>query len=148
MYKRILVATDGSNLSKKAICAAFDMAAVLGAQVYIVQVIPKFVQAYFDSSYYASTKGEIKKMEMSWEQKVQKSLDALIKWAHTKQVDVKTVIVKSYLVSDAILKTAKKSNIDLIVMASHGRHGLKRLLLGSETLQVLTHSDIPVLVIR
>ena len=148
MYKRILVATDGSNLSKKAVRAAFDMAAALGAQVTIVQVIPKFVQAYFDSSYYTSTKGEIEKMEMSWEQKAQKSLDALIKSANTKQVDVKTAIVKSYLVSDAILKTAKKSNIELIVMASHGRHGLKRLLLGSETLQVLTHSDIPVLVIR
>jgi len=148
MYKKILVATDGSNLSKKAVRAAFDMAAALGAQVTIVQVIPKFVQAYFDSSYYTSTKGEIEKMEMSWEQKAQKSLDALIKSANTKQVDVKTAIVKSYLVSDAILKTAKKSNIELIVMASHGRHGLKRLLLGSETLQVLTHSDIPVLVIR
>ena len=148
MYKKILVATDGSNLSKKAVRAAFDMAAALGAQVTIVQVIPKFVQAYFDSSYYTSTKGEIEKMEMSWEQKAQKSLDALIKSANTKQVDVKAVIVKSYLVSDAILKTAKKSNIELIVMASHGKHGLKRLLLGSETLQVLTHSDIPVLVIR
>jgi nucleotide-binding universal stress UspA family protein len=148
MYKRILVATDGSNFSKKAIRAAFDMAAVLGAQLYIVQVIPKFVQAYFDSSYDGSTRGEIEKVERSWEQKVQKSLDAVIKSANTKQVDVKTAIVKSYLVSDAILKTARKSNVDLIVMASHGRHGLKRLLLGSETLQVLTHSDIPVLVIR
>jgi nucleotide-binding universal stress UspA family protein len=148
MYKRILVATDGSSFSKKAIRAGFDMAAALGAQVYVVQVIPKFVQAYFDSSYYDSTKGEMEKMERSWEQKAQKSLDAVIKSANTKQVEAKTTFVKSYLVSDAILKAAKKSNIDLIVMASHGRHGLKRLLLGSETLQVLTHSDIPVLVIR
>ena len=148
MYKKLLVATDGSNLSKKAVRAAFDVAAALGAKVYIVQVIPKFVQAYFDSSYYASTKGEIDKMEKSWEQKAQKSLDALIKSANTKQVDVKTAIVKSYLVSDAILNVARKSNVDLIVMASHGRHGLKRLLLVSETLQVLTHSDIPVLVVR
>lgn len=148
MYKRILVATDGSNLSKKAVCAAFDMAAALGAQIYVIRVVPKFVQAYFDSSYYASTKDDIEQVEKSWEQKAQKSLDALIKSVNTKQVDVKTAITKSYLVSDAILKVARKSNIDLIVMASHGRHGLKRLLLGSETLQVLTHSDIPVLVIR
>jgi nucleotide-binding universal stress UspA family protein len=75
-------------------------------------------------------------------------LDALVKSANKKQVDVQTTIIKSYLVSDAILKVARKSNVDLIVMASHGRHGLKRLLLGSETLQVLTHSDIPVLVVR
>lgn len=148
MYKRILVATDGSNLSKKAVRSAFDMAAALDAQIYVVRVLPRFVQAYFDSSYYASTKSDIEKIEKSWEQKAQKSLDALIKSVTAKKVDVKTTIVKSYLVSEAILKVARKSKIDLIVMASHGRHGLKRLLLGSETLQVLTHSDIPVLVIR
>ena len=148
MYKRILAATDGSSLSTKAVRAACDLAAALGAQVTIVHVLPKFVQAYFGSSNDASPTSEIEKMERSLEQKVQKSLDVLVRSANAKQVDVKTIIIKSYLVSDAILKVARKSNIDLIVMASHGRHGLKRLLLGSETLQVLTHSDIPVLVVR
>jgi len=52
------------------------------------------------------------------------------------------------VVSDAIIATAKKQKADLIVMASHGRKGIKRLLLGSETQQVLTHSHIPVLVLR
>jgi nucleotide-binding universal stress UspA family protein len=148
MYKRILVATDGSNLSKKAVRAAFDMAAVLGAQIHVVRVVPKFVQAFLDSGYDASSKDEIKQAEKSSEQKAQKLLDALVNSFNTKQVEVKTTIVRSYLVSDAILRVARKSNIDLIVMASHGRHGLRRLLLGSETLQVLTHSDIPVLVVR
>lgn len=148
MYKNILVATDGSDFSKKAVRAAFDVAAALGAQVCIVHVLPKFVQAYFESDNNASPASEIESMERSMEQKAQKSLDVLIKASNTKQVDVKTTIIKSYVVSDAILKVARKSNIDLIVMASHGRHGLKRLLLGSETLQVLTHSDIPVLVVR
>jgi nucleotide-binding universal stress UspA family protein len=145
MYKRILVATDGSNLSKKAVRAASDMAVALGAQIHIVRVVPRFVQAYLDSSYYMSTKNDIEKY---WEQKAQKSLDALIKSVISKDIEVKTSVVKSFLVSEAILKIAKKSNIDLIVMASHGRNGVKRLLLGSETLQVLTHSDIPVLVVR
>lgn len=145
MYKRILVATDGSNLSKKAVRAASDMAVALGAQIHIVRVVPRFVQAYLDSSYYMSTKND---MEKYWEQKAQKSLDALIKSVISKDIEVKTSVVKSFLVSEAILKIAKKSNIDLIVMASHGRNGVKRLLLGSETLQVLTHSDIPVLVVR
>ena len=145
MYKRILVATDGSNLSKKAVRAASDMAVVLGAQIHVVRVVPRFVQAYLDSSYYMSTKNDIEKY---WEQRAQKSLDALIKSVISKDIEVKTSVVKSFLVSEAILKIAKKSNIDLIVMASHGRNGVKRLLLGSETLQVLTHSDIPVLVVR
>ena len=52
------------------------------------------------------------------------------------------------IVSDAIIAAARKSKVDLIVMASHGRRGLKRLLLGSETQQVLTHSSVPVLVLR
>ena len=51
-------------------------------------------------------------------------------------------------VSDALIATAKKQKVDLIVMASHGRRGIKRLLLGSETQQVLTHASIPVLVLR
>ena len=148
MYKRILVATDGSNLSKKAVRAASDMAVALGAKIHIVRVVPRFVQAYLDSSYYMSTKNDIEKIEKYWEQKAQKSLDALIKSVISKDIEVKTSVVKSFLVSEAILKIAKKSNIDLIVMASHGRNGVKRLLLGSETLQVLTHSDIPVLVVR
>ena len=60
----------------------------------------------------------------------------------------KAVTVRSDLVSDAIISAAKKHKADLIVMASHGRRGIKRLLLGSETQLVLTHSHIPVLVLR
>jgi nucleotide-binding universal stress UspA family protein len=56
--------------------------------------------------------------------------------------------VKSDLIAESIIATAKRSKCDLIVMASHGRKGLKRLLLGSETQHVLTHSTIPVLVLR
>jgi len=63
-------------------------------------------------------------------------------------VKVKPVTVKSDLVSEAIISAAKRNKCDLIVMASHGRRGIKRLLLGSETQQVLTHSHIPVLVLR
>ena len=63
-------------------------------------------------------------------------------------VEVKAVLAKSDLVAEAIIAAAKKHKCDLIVMASHGRKGLKRLLLGSETQHVLTHSHIPVLVLR
>ena len=57
-------------------------------------------------------------------------------------------MVKSDIVSDALISAAKKYKVDLIVMASHGRRGIKRLLLGSETQQVLTHASVPVLVLR
>jgi nucleotide-binding universal stress UspA family protein len=75
-------------------------------------------------------------------------LDKVAKDAKAKQVAVKTVVVKSDSVSDALVAAAKKNKVDLIVMASHGRKGIKRLLLGSETQQVLTHTTIPVLVVR
>jgi nucleotide-binding universal stress UspA family protein len=63
-------------------------------------------------------------------------------------VTVKAVVAKSDLVAEAVISAAKKHKCDLIVMASHGRKGIKRLLLGSETQHVLTHSHIPVLVLR
>ena len=65
-----------------------------------------------------------------------------------KGVKVKAILSKADVVSDALIAAAKKHNADLIVMASHGRKGIKRMLLGSETHQVLTHSHIPVLVLR
>ena len=68
--------------------------------------------------------------------------------AGKRDVKAKGVTVRSDLVSDAIIAAAKKHKVDLVVMASHGRKGIKRLLLGSETQQVLTHCGVPVLVIR
>jgi nucleotide-binding universal stress UspA family protein len=68
--------------------------------------------------------------------------------ARAAGVEAKAVVVRSDLVADAVAAAAKKHKCDLIVMASHGRRGLKRLLLGSETQHVLTHGTIPVLVLR
>jgi nucleotide-binding universal stress UspA family protein len=63
-------------------------------------------------------------------------------------VKAKAAISRSDLVAESILATVKKNKCDLVVMASHGRKGLKRILLGSETQHVLTHSTVPVLVLR
>ena len=68
--------------------------------------------------------------------------------AEGKGVKAKAVVSRSDIVSDAIIAAAKKQKADLVVMASHGRKGIKRLLLGSETQQVLTHCHVPVLVLR
>ena len=69
-------------------------------------------------------------------------------WERYAWIKARAITVKSDLVSDAIIAAARKQKCDLIVMASHGRRGVKRLLLGSETQQVLTHSQVPVLVLR
>lgn len=147
MYERILVATDGSTLSKKAVTSAIALAATCGAELIALKVVPRYPQAYFEGSIPLEA-SEISRIEKQWTEAAQAQLNALQKTAKTKGVTAKAITVKSDVVSDAIIATAKKQKADLIVMASHGRKGIKRLLLGSETQQVLTHSHIPVLVLR
>ncbi|WP_312260584.1 universal stress protein [Limnohabitans sp.] len=147
MYKRILVATDGSALSKKAVASAIALAATCGAELVALKVVPRYPQAYFEGSIPLSA-DEISRVETQWTESARVQLAAVEKAAKAKGVETKVVTVKSDVVSDAIIAAAKKQNVDLIVMASHGRKGIKRLLLGSETQQVLTHSHTPVLVLR
>ena len=75
-------------------------------------------------------------------------VEAIAKLGHKKGIEVKPLTVRSDVVSDAVLATVEKLDCDLVVMASHGRRGVKRLLLGSETQQVLTHAKIPVLILK
>ena len=147
MYKRILVATDGSALSKKAVASAIALAATCGAELVALKVVPRYPQAYFEGSIPLSA-DEISRVETQWTESARVQLAAVEKAAKAKGVETKVVTIKSDVVSDAIIAAAKKQNADLIVMASHGRKGIKRLLLGSETQQVLTHSHTPVLVLR
>lgn len=147
MYKKILVATDGSTLSKKAVSTAIDLAALCGAELVAVKIIPRYPQSYFEGGL-ALQATEVSRVEKQWAEDGQSIVDAVQQAALVKGVKTKAVTVKSDLVSDAIIAAAKKHKCDLIVMASHGRRGIKRLLLGSETQLVLTHSHVPVLVLR
>jgi nucleotide-binding universal stress UspA family protein len=147
MYQRILVATDGSTLAKKAVNSAIGLAQLCGAELVALKVVPRYPQSYFEGGL-ALPASDIAKIEKQWAEHGQAVVDAVVKAAKAKGVTAKAQVVKSDLVSDAIIATAKKNKCDLIVMASHGRKGIKRLLLGSETQQVLTHSHIPVLVLR
>ncbi len=147
MYKRILVATDGSKLSKKAVASAIGLAASCKAELWAIQVVPPYPIAYFEGGM-AVDSSEIKRVEALWVKKAQAVLDLVTKAAAAKGVQGRTLVSKSDMVSHAIIHAAEKNNCDLIVMASHGRRGIKRLLLGSETQHVLTHSSTPVLVLR
>ena len=147
MYQRILVATDGSTLSKKAVTSAIALAALTGAELVALKVVPRYPQSYFEGGL-ALQAAEVGRVEKQWAENGQAIVDAVQKTALAKGVTTKAITVKSDLVSDAVIAAAKKYKCDLIVMASHGRRGIKRLLLGSETQQVLTHSHVPVLVLR
>jgi len=147
MYRRILVATDGSNLSKKAVGHAVGLAAACGADQVALQVVPRYPHSYFEGAV-ALSAADIARVESQWVEAAQATLALVAQQAKAKSVACKTVTAKSDVVSEAIIAAAKKHKADLIVMASHGRKGIKRLLLGSETQQVLTHAPTPVLVLR
>lgn len=147
MYKKILVATDGSTLSKKAVANAIELAASLGAELVALKVVPRYPQSYFEGGL-ALQAAEVERVEAQWASEGQAIVDAVKQAAEGQGVKAKAVTARSDVVSDAIIAAAKKHKCDLVVMASHGRKGVKRLLLGSETQQVLTHSHVPVLVLR
>ncbi|ADV01051.1 universal stress protein [Alicycliphilus denitrificans] len=147
MYKRILIATDGSPLSETAVQTGLSLAGLTGASVIALKVVPRYPRSYFDGGLPVDA-AEVKRIEKQWSDAAQELVNKVKLRGSNEGVSVKAVVAKSDLVAEAVIAAAKKHNCDLIVMASHGRKGLKRLLLGSETQHVLTHSHIPVLVLR
>jgi nucleotide-binding universal stress UspA family protein len=147
MYKRILVATDGSKLSNAAVAHAIGLANITGAEVVALKVVPRYPQTYFEGGV-ALAAAEVERIEKQWQDEALEAVNAVKAAGQKVEVKVKPVTVKSDLIAEAIIAAAKRNKVDLIVMASHGRKGIKRLLLGSETQQVLTHSTVPVLVLR
>ncbi|MET3440318.1 nucleotide-binding universal stress UspA family protein [Variovorax paradoxus] len=147
MFKRILVATDGSTLSKKAVTSAIALAVQHDADLVALTVVPHYPKSYFDGAMSYSPE-DIGRIEKQWAEKARTMLDTVKARAEQSGVRIKTATANSDLVAESIVAAAKKHKSDLIVMASHGRKGIKRLLLGSETQHVLTHSMLPVLVLR
>jgi nucleotide-binding universal stress UspA family protein len=147
MYQKILVATDGTSLSKKAVRSAVALAAALQAELVAMYVVPRYPVSYFEGGITVSTQ-DVARIETQWAEEGQAIVDAVQQAAQAQGVKAKAIVSKSDLVAEAIMATARKHKCDLIVMASHGRKGFKRILLGSETQHVLTHSSVPVLVLR
>lgn len=147
MYRCILVATDGSDLCAKAVDSAIAMAVLAGAQLVALRVVAHYQQVFFEGALPPNVE-DVDQIEKEWVEGGQITVNIVKSAAEAKGVKTTAVVVKSGVVSEAIIQTAALHQCDLIVMASHRRSGLKRLLLGSETLNVLTHSTTPVLVLR
>jgi nucleotide-binding universal stress UspA family protein len=147
MFKKILITTDGSDLARKAVDSGIELASSLNARVVFLRVVPRYPTAYFEGAVVLNP-ADISRIEDQWNSQAQNSLNEACEVALRHAVKATAVTVKSDLIAESVIATAKKQKCDVIVMASHGYKGLKRLLLGSETLNVLTHSHIPVLVLR
>ena len=148
MYSHILVCTDGSKLSQKAIRTAASVAKALGARLTGVYVgSPYVAPIYSEGMIYAAnvTRAQYQK---AVDRAGRKALEAVTDTAERAGIAAGTTVVTAGMPWQGILKVAQSKRCDLIVMASHGRRGLAGLLLGSETVKVLTHSKVPVLVCR
>lgn len=147
MFKRILVATDGSVLSDKAVSSAIDLATENQAELTAFTVVRWQARSYMDGNF----EFEADENERTGCRRVEQAktmLQAVKKRAEACGLRVTTATARSSRVADSIIAAAHKHGSDLIVMASHGRTGLARVVLGSETGDVLAHSDVPVLVLR
>jgi nucleotide-binding universal stress UspA family protein len=147
MFKKILITTDGSELGQKAVSSGIALASSLNARVVFLRIVPRYPTAYFEGAVVLNP-ADIGRIEDQWNTQAQKTLNDACEVAQRHAIKATAVTVKSDLVAESIIATAKKQKCDVIVMASHGYKGFKRLLLGSETLNVLTHTHIPVLVLR
>jgi|KBSSwiStaDraftv2_1062776.scaffolds.fasta_scaffold477282_2 nucleotide-binding universal stress UspA family protein len=147
MYKNLLVATDGSKLSDKAVAHAVGLARSMGATITAFYAAPDYpMPAYADGVVYEPvSRKEYAKLA---EQDAEKILAKVVAKAKAGGVECKTAFDIASTPWEAILAAAKRNKVDAIVMASHGRRGLSAVLLGSETQKVLTHTKLPVLVVR
>jgi len=148
MFKHIMVCTDGSKLSDRAVDAAIALAKELGARLTGFHATDAYPINAF--SEYAVVAGSITPQMWAADQKkhAERILNKIEAKAKKAGVDCDTRFNTDLDPHTAIIAAAKKNRCDLIVMASHGRRGIQGLVLGSETNKVLTHSKIPVLVYR
>ena len=144
MYRSILVPTDGSDISTKAVQAAASLARLTGAQLHVLSVKEPFPYSAISEMQPVPPQEFYDAQERMARSRVEAAADA----ARAGGLSVDGATVEALHPWEAILDHAKNRQCDLIVMASHGRRGISALLLGSETQKVLTHSPIPVLVIK
>jgi nucleotide-binding universal stress UspA family protein len=146
MYKHILISTDGSDVAQKGVEQGLALAKATGARVTLITVTEAF-------PIYATAGAGWVSTEMANYDEIQKEHAENI-LARTKEaadelgVPNETLYVPNTPPAEAIIEAAKSRGCDLIAMASHGRRGIGRLLLGSQTSEVLSHAPVPVLVVR
>ena len=144
MFKRILVPTDGSDITAKAVDTSIALAKSVGAKLYTISVKEPFPYSAISEMQPTPPQEFFDAQERIAAQRVQKVSELCA----AADVPCQAHTVEALHPWEAIIDHAKRMECDLLVMASHGRRGVSALLLGSETQKVLTHSKVPVLVVR
>jgi nucleotide-binding universal stress UspA family protein len=146
MFKHILISTDGSAVSNKAAKAGIALARALGARITAYRAVESLEPIYVEG--YAFDQAVIDRADKRLREIGQKHVDAIGKMAKAAGVPFAAVVTNASTAYEGIIDAAKKRKCDVIFMASHGRRGLSRLIMGSVTQKVLTHARIPVVVYR
>jgi nucleotide-binding universal stress UspA family protein len=148
MYKKILISTDGSDFSNTAIKEGVDLAKSLGSSIIFVTVTE--IWSALDMAHRANVgvTNPINEYESSEAEAAKFILDLAGEVAGSNGINYETVHINDMHPAEGIINTADSKKCDLIVMASHGRRGLQKILLGSIASEVLTHSNKPVLIIK
>ena len=144
MFKHILVPTDGSDITAKAIAAAIALAKSVGAELHTISAKEPFPYSAISEMQPTPPQEFFDAQERIASQRVA----AVVALCETAGVPCHAHTVEALHPWEAIIEHARRMECDLIVMASHGRRGVSALLLGSETQKVLTHSKVPVLIVR
>lgn len=145
MYKNILIATDGSSLSARAVEHGTNLAKALGATVLLLTMAERFHVFAIESDQLGKTPASFRE---HMQKHTERTLAEASEIARKIGVDATTLHMEDNAPYQAIIRTAESQRCDQIVMAPHGRGGVSALFLGSETMKVLSHSKIPVLVVR
>lgn len=144
MFQRILVPTDGSDITKKAVDTAIDLARSLKARVCTISVKEPFPYSAISEMQPTPPQEFFDAQERIASERITAVRDACA----AAGLECEAHTVEALHPWEAIIEHAQRMECDLLVMASHGRRGVSALLLGSETQKVLTHSKLPVLVVR
>ena len=148
MYKKILIATDGSKFAEAAVIHGIELAKQLGSKPVIVTVTETWSAHQLAEKVKKGVSTAVQDYINSMKEMAQDILKDAKKVADAAGVDCETVHISDRFPAEGIIDAAEREGCDLIVMASHGRRGLGRMLMGSQTAEVLGFSKIPVLVLR
>lgn len=149
MYKNILIATDGSELADKGVEQGVTLAKKLGSKVVLVSVtelLPSY--GIVVAAEWASSPAAFQEYREAVGKAAGELLDKAKAKAESEGVAVETLHIENQSPAQGIVEAANKKGADLIVIASHGRRGVNKLLLGSQAAEVLSLSTVPVLVIK
>ena len=144
MFKKILVPTDGSDIARKAVVTAAQLAKNQGAQVVGVYVIDPFPYIGIGDASAAGLQAYLAEAKNVAGQ----ALDTCAQVCQAEGVPFAGDTIERNVVYEGVIETAEAEGCDLIVMASHGRQGVKALILGSVAQKVLTHAKVPVLIVK